>query len=181
MGLFLAFWRRLFGGFDCKYDFFENRGIQMIICILAVFLWEFFVISKTWWLSLIISILVYIFWCKGHWYYFQCGTESDAYIDQQLANGRKPAMNWLVSRVNKWLGFKERTRQYCFVGMFIRYFGWAIPLFPFLGIKILVAAFAIPFIYNAIFWVGLPETKWCKSPTNWAEWFSGLIIGWALL
>ena len=57
MGLFLAFWRRLFGGYDAKHDIFEKRGILMILCILVTFLWEFFIMSNTWWISLIISIL----------------------------------------------------------------------------------------------------------------------------
>lgn len=92
MGLFLAFWRRLFGGFDAKFNIFEKRGIQMISCILTVFLWEWLIIHKTWYIALIIGILVYIFWCKGHYYYFLCGTESDEYIDEQEAKGRKPAM-----------------------------------------------------------------------------------------
>lgn len=181
MGIFMAFFRRLFGGYDAKHDLFEKRGIQMIICILVTFLWEFFAMSQAWWVSLIVSVLVYIFWCKGHWYYFLCGTEDDSYIDEEMAKGRKPAMNWIVSRVNKWLGFKERSKQYCFVGLAIRYVSWSLLLLPFVGIKILVAAAAIPFIYNAMFWVNLPKTKWCGSPTNWAEWFSGLLIGWALM
>jgi hypothetical protein len=180
MGIFLAFWRRLFGGFDSKFDFLEKRGLQMIFCILTVFLWEFFLIHKLWYLSLAIAIFVYIFWCKGHFYYFLCGTESDEYIDEQEAKGRKPAMNWIVAPINKLFKFQPRSKQYCFVGMMIRYTFWAIPLLFLVGIKFFACAFAIPFIYNAMFWVELPKTKWCQSPTNWAEWFSGLIIGWAL-
>ena len=49
------------------------------------------------------------------------------------------------------------------------------------GWKFAVCGFCIPFIYNACYWVDFPKTKWCKSPTNWAEWFSGLIIGWGLI
>lgn len=181
MGIFMAFFRRFFGGYDSKFDILDKRGIQMILCVLAIFLWELFAIGKTWWISLLIGVLVYIFWCKGHWYYFQCGMESDKYIDEELAKGRKPAMNWIVKPVNKWLGFEERSKRYCFVGMMIRYCFWAIPLIFLVGMKFFACAFAIPFIYNAMFWVGLPNTKYCKSPTNWAEWFSGLIIGLALM
>lgn len=181
MGIFMAFFRRFFGGYDSKFDILDKRGIQMILCILVTFLWELFVIGKTWWISLLIAVLVYIFWCKGHYYYFLCGTETDEYIDEQEAKGRKPAMNWIVAPINKWLGFAPRTKQYCFVGMMIRYCFWAIPLLFLVGMKFFACAFAIPFIYNAMFWVELPNTKYCKSPTNWAEWFSGLIIGWALM
>lgn len=181
MGLFMAFFRRFFGGYDSKLDFLEKRGIQMIILILITFLWELLVMSQVWWMSLLIAVLVYIFWCCGHWYYFKCGTEDDAYIDEQLSKGRKPAMNWIVEPICKKLGFEPRSKQYCFVGMMIRYCAYAIPLIFLVGWKFFAAAFAIPFIYNAMFWVQLPNTRFCKCPTNWGEWFSGLIIGWALM
>ena len=180
MGLILAFFRRFFGGFDSKFDFLEQRGVQAVVCILSVFLWELYK-GFTWWASLIIGVLVYVFWCRGHWYYFKCGTEDDKYIDEQLKKGRKPAMNWLVKPVNKLLGFKERSRQYCFVGLFIRYFVWSLPVSAMVGWSFSACAFAIPFVYNACFWVELPKTRFCKSPTNWSEWFSGLIIGWSLM
>ena len=89
MGIFFALWRRFFGGYDSKIDFLEQRGVQMILCVIAVFSWEFFKQGKPWYISLIIAVLVYIFWCCGHWYYFKCGTESNQYIDEQLAKGRK--------------------------------------------------------------------------------------------
>lgn len=181
MGVFFALWRRFFGGYDSKYDFLEKRGVQMIISIIAVFLWEFFVKSQTWYIALIVAVLVYIFWCCGHWYYFQCGMESDEYIDEELAKGRKPAMNWIVAPVNKWLGFQERSKRYCFIGMLIRYTWYAVPVACFVGWQFYACAFAIPFIYNACYWVDLPATKMAKSPTNWAELISGLIIGWGLI
>lgn len=181
MGIFFALWRRFFGGYDSKFDFLEYRGLQMIFCLIAVFAWEFFKQGKPLYISLIVAVLVYIFWCRGHWYYFKCGTEDESYIDEEMAKGRKPAMNWLVSPVNKWFGFKERTEQYCFVGLIMRYTLYAIPLIFFVGWKFIAVGFAIPFIYNAMFWVELPKWRFASSPTNWAELFSGLIIGWGLM
>ena len=181
MGSLFAIWRRLFGGYDTRYNSLENRGIQCILCVLAIFLWEWLAKEYLWWVSLIIGVLVYIFWCRGHFYYFQCGTESDAYIDECEKRGRKPAMNWLVAPVNKWLGFEARSKQYCFVGMMIRYFVWSLPVSFFVGWHFSACAYAIPFIYNACFWVEFPKTKLASIPTNWAEIFSGLIIGWALI
>ena len=70
MGIFFGLWRRIFGGYDCKFDIFDKRGIQMIICILTVFLWEWLVVHKVWYISAIVAVFVYIFWCKGHFYYF---------------------------------------------------------------------------------------------------------------
>lgn len=181
IGWLLAFWRRLFGGYDAKLDFLEQRGIQCIVLIALVFCWEFFAKKFDIIHSLLIAFLVYMFFCKSHWYYFQCGMESDKYIDEELAKGRKPAMNWIVKPVNKWLGFEERSKRYCFVGLMIRYFSWSLPVACLVGWKFAVCGFCIPFIYNACYWVDFPKTKWCKSPTNWAEWFSGLIIGWGLI
>ncbi|MEE6207232.1 MAG: hypothetical protein VZR95_04170 [Alphaproteobacteria bacterium] len=181
MGIFFSIWRRFFGGYDSKIDFLEQRGIQMIFCIVAVFLWEFYAKSKVWYIALIIAVLVYIFWCCGHWYYFKCGTESNKYIDDEMAKGRKPAMNWIVAPVNKWLGFAERSRQYCFVGLLIRYFLWSLPVAAFVGWSFAACAFCIPFIYNACFWVQFPKIKMAESPTNWAELLAGLVIGWGLM
>ena len=150
MGALFSLWRRFFGGYDSKYDFLESRGVQCIICVLAVFLWELYK-GYTWWASLIIGVLVYIFWCKGHYYYFKCGTESDEYIDEQEAKGRKPAMNCLVAPVNKLLGFKPRSKQYCFIGLMIRYVVYSLPVSFLIGWGFTACALAIPFIYNACF------------------------------
>lgn len=181
MGIFFSIWRRLFGGADSKIKFLKERGAQMIICIIAVFLWEFFAKSKVWYIALAIAVLVYIFWCCGHWYYFKCGTEDDKYIDDEMAKGRKPAMNWLVKPINKWFGFAERSVQYCFVGLMIRYFLYSLPVAAFVGWQFAVCGFCIPFIYNACFWVKLPKWWLMDSPTNWAEFYAGLIIGWGLI
>ena len=181
MGVLFGLWRRFFGGLDTKYDFLEGRGVQMIFCVIAVFLYEWLVKSCLWYIALLTGVLVYIFWCKGHFYYFKCGTESDGYIDEQEAKGRKPAMNWLVAPVNRWLGFKPRSKQYCFIGMLVRYTLWAIPVALIVGWQFIIAGLSVAFIYNACFWVDFPPCKIAKSPTNWAELITGFIIGWALL
>ena len=182
MGFFFSIWRRFFGGYEDEYhDGLEYRGIQMILCILIVTLYEWLVNDHLWYISILTGIFVYIFWCKGHFYYFQCGTESNKYIDECEAKGRKPAMNWLVAPVNKWLGFKPRSKQYCFVGMLLRYSVWAIPVSLIVGWQFMIAGISISFIYNTCFWVEFPETKMAKSPTNWAEMISGFVIGIALL
>ena len=181
MGWIIAFWRRFFGGYNSKFDFLEYRGVQCVFFIALVFLWEFFVKKETMLVSSFIGFFSYLFFCGSHWYYFKCGTEDDKYIDEQLKKGRMPALNWIVKPINKLLGFKERSSQYCFIGMLIRYTLYALPVAWFVGWKFYNAAFAIPFVYNACFWIELPKCRFCKSPTNWAEWFSGLIIGWSLI
>ena len=181
MGLIISIWRRFFGGFDSKFDFLESRGVQCVFLLLLIFFYELQIKDFTWWASLLISIFVYVFFSKGHFYYFQCGTESDAYIDEQFANGRKPAMDWLVRPVNKLLGFKERSKQYCFIGMLLRYGLWSVPVAFFVGWHFVIVGCMVPFIYNACFWIGFPECKLAKSPTNWAELFTGFFVGWGLL
>jgi hypothetical protein len=180
MGWIIACWRRFFGGADSRFDILEKRGIQCIFLIGLIFCWEFFVKHQCWYISLIVAVLVYIFFCKSHWYYFKCGTESDKYIDEEMAKGRKPAMNWLVSPINKFLGFEERSIKYCFVGLTIRYTLYALPIAFLIGWHFMACALAVPFIYNAMFWVELPKFWKLESPTNWAEFFAGLAIGWGL-
>ncbi len=180
MGLLLAIWRRIFGGADLKWDFLEQRGVQMILLIIAVGLWECLIKGYSWYMSLVIGGLVYLFWCGGHWYYFQCGTESDKYIDDELASGRKPCLDWLVRPINKRLGFPERSKRYCFIGMLCRYGLYSIPASLFVGSSFFIVGCLVPFIYNACYWINLPKVKYMQSPTNWAEFITGLFIGWAL-
>ena len=179
MGILLSLFRRFFGGYDSKYDTLENRGVQCAFCILVVFAYRLCV--DVWWKALATAILVYIFFCKGHYYYFLCGMESDQYIDEQEKKGRKPAMDWIVRPVNKLLGFTPRSRQYCFVGMLLRYGLWSIPVACFVGWQFVLVGLFVPFIYNACFWVEFPSCKLAKSPTNWAELITGFITGWGLL
>lgn len=181
MGFLLSIFRRFFGGYDSKYDILEKRGVQCAFCLVVVFLWEYFAKDFTWWASLLIAALVYIFFCKGHYYYFLCGMESDQYIDEQEAKGRKPAMDWLVRPVNKWLGFEPRSKQYCFIGMLCRYGLWSIPVALFVGWQFVLVGCMVPFIYNACFWIEFPPCRLAKSPTNWAELITGFFVGWGLL
>lgn len=182
MGIFFAFWRRFFGGFDSKFNILEYRGIQMIFCVLVTFAWEYFIKHKPWYISLIIAVLVYIYWCCGHWWWFKCSTEDRKYIEEEMAKGRKPALHWLVKPICKFFGFTdENSTQYCFIGMLVRYTLYAVPVACFVGWKFYAAGFAIPFVYNACFWINFPKWRFADSPTNWAELFSGLIIGWALV
>lgn len=181
MGWLISVWRRFFGGYDSKYDILESRGVQCVFLIILAFCWEYFVKEETIIVSSLIAFFLYMFFCKSHYYYFLCGTETDEYIDEQEAKGRKPAMDWIVRPVNQWLGFKPRSKQYCFIGMLLRYGLWSIPVSFFVGWQFILAGISIPFIYNACFWVEFPQTKLAKSPTNWAEIIAGFIAGWGLL
>ncbi|MCM1497269.1 MAG: hypothetical protein NC124_02270 [Clostridium sp.] len=181
MGIIISIWRRFFGGFDSKYDILEKRGIQCAFLLFSVFCWEFFAKGFTWWASLLIAFFVYMFFCKSHFYYFLCSTESDAYIDEQENKGRKPSMDWIVRPVNECLGFVPRSRQYCFIGLLLRYTLWSIPITFFVGSHFLLVGLSIAFIYNACFWINLPPCKLASSPTNWAELFTGAMVGYGLL
>jgi hypothetical protein len=181
MGILLAMWRRMFGGASSKYKIFTKRGFQAAFLMLLIFLYRFFVSSNSWYIALAIAVWTYVYFSKGHYYYFLCGTESDEYIDEQEAKGRKPAMNWIVEPLNKKLGFAPRSKQYCFIGMLVRYVSYSIPLSLMAGSQVFFAALLIPFIYNACFWIEFPTAWKMNSPTNWAEFFAGLVIGWSLM
>lgn len=189
IGFISGILRRIFGGLASKLPILKERGVQWILYFLLYGTILYFNQYNTWaemHLNKIVFVIFAYFFIMieistGHYYYFKMGTESDEYIDEQEAKGRKPAMDWLVRPVNKLLGFEPRKAQYCFVGMFIRYFVWSLPVSVFVGWSFSACAFAIPFIYAGMFWVKLPKFLICNGETNWAEFFSGLIIGWALL
>lgn len=182
MGIFFALWRRFFGGYDSKFNLLEKRGIQMIIAVVVTFLFEFFIKKESWYISGFVAIWTYIFWCTGHWWWYLVGNEDDSYIEEELAKGRKPALWWLVRPICKLFGFTDdRSRQYCFVGLMVRYTLYAVPLACVIGWKFYAVSFAIPFIYASMFYVELPKCRFASSPTNWAEIFSGLMIGWGFV
>lgn len=43
MGIFFSFWRRIFGGYDDDFKILDKRGVQMILCVLAVFAYRLFI------------------------------------------------------------------------------------------------------------------------------------------
>lgn len=188
-GILAGLLRRLLGGWHSTIPVLKERGFQVFLCVLLYFPILLFNDYGTYlqehlnrWIFASLACACVIFEIiVGHYYYFKCGTEDDKYIDEQEAKGRKPAMNWIVSPVNKLLGFKPRSKQYCFVGMFLRYFICSLPASLFVGWQFAICGFVVPFIYNAMFWVDLPKTKLSSGPTGYAEFFTGLIIGWALL
>lgn len=180
MGFIIGLWRRFFGGYDSVLDILEERGLQCVFLVSLVFFWEFGIKDFDWVKSLLTAVAVYIFFCTGHFYYFMCSTESDEYIDEQEAKGRKPAMDWLVKLINKIFDFEPRSKQYCFLGMATRYIFWSIPVAYLVGWHFVIVGCTVPFIYNACFWVDFPPMRFAKSPTNWAEFFTGLFVGWGL-
>lgn len=46
MGIIFAFFRRFFGGYDSKYDWLEQRGVQATFCILVDFVSNLFIIKR---------------------------------------------------------------------------------------------------------------------------------------
>lgn len=190
MYLFLSgILRRLIGGLWSTIPIIKERGFQWF---LGFFLYipivycnsygTFLETNITKWIFTVLTVFfVMLELSGGHFFYFKCGTESDEYIDEQEAKGRKPAMDWLVRPVNKWLGFEPRSKQYCFIGMLCRYGLWSIPVALFVGWQFVLVGCMVPFIYNACFWIEFPPCRLAKSPTNWAELITGFFVGWGLL
>lgn len=183
MGIFFALWRRLFGGFGSDiYKFVSERGVQCFLCVATVFLWETLALGVPWWKGLCIGVLIYVFWSVGHFIYFKCGTEDQAYIEEQFAKGRRPVFYKLMCWLTRRFGLEEFGFEYCFVGMVLRYAVYSVPVSLWVGWHFTASALMIPFIYNACFWVNFrPLGKFLTSATNYGEFFSGLVIGWALL
>lgn len=181
MGILIGLWRRLFGGYNITIKWLRERGVQAAIIMLTVSIYRYFISDDSILWALLTAVSTYVFFAGGHYYYFLMGTESDEYIDEQEAKGRKPALDWLVSPINKWIGFEERTKEYCFIGMAIRYILYSIPLAVCIGSAGLVAGAAVAFIYAAMFYIDLPKLKWLQGPTNWGEFFAGLLVGWSIM
>ena len=181
MGIFMAIWRRLFGGYEAALRFLQERGVQFVLLTAAVFVWEYWVKACSWPLALLVGIWVYVFWSGGHFIYFKMGTESLDYIREQMAAGRRPAFYFLMSWLKDKWRLEEFGRLYCFLGMTLRYGIYALPLGLLLGGDFVASALMIPFVYAACYWVEFPSrAHFLSSPSNWGEFFSGLIIGWAL-
>lgn len=180
MGILIGIWRRIFGGAAESIEWLKERGVQAAMMMLVVFIARRLTGADV--LNcLLTSVAAYVFFAGGHYYYFLMGTESDEYIDEQEAKGRKPALNWLVEPLNKLIGFEPRSKEYCFIGMAVRYILYSIPLMLCVGSAGLIAGAAVPFIYAAMFYVDLPKVWWFQGPTNWAEFFTGMLIGWSIL
>jgi hypothetical protein len=190
MGFISGIIRRLLGGLKTKFKILGERGF-LIACLVLIYAPVIYFshyhtylegLIPKWLFTIIVTALVIVSELKGHFPGFMCGTEDPAYIDEQLAKGRKIPYRRIVNWWGKVRGFDEFGEEWCFWQLILCKTVWTLPVVCFVGSQFWFAGLCTAFAYNAMFWVDMkPFKKILVSPTNWAEWFSGLIIGWSLI
>ncbi len=181
--------RRLLGGLDSRLDFLEERGVKIVLLVLlyAPIVWFgsygtcLESLLPKWLFVLLTVALVIIAELKGHFPGFMCGTESQEYIDEQVAKGRKIPYEKLVDWFGKIRGYEKWSREWCFWQLVLCKTVWCIPVSLFVGSQFIFAGLCVAFAYNAMFWVGMKNFKniLC-SPTNWGEFWQGVLFCYAL-
>lgn len=176
--------RRILGGFWSTVPIIKERGIQWLLCALiyapTIYLCTYHTrmegcLPK--WLFTIISTFLLIYAeTKGHFPGFKCGTESREYIDEELAKGRKIPYKRIIDWLGKIRGFEEFSREWCFWQLILCKTVCLIPASIFLGGHFLFIGLCVAFVYNACYWVELkPYRKLLVTPTNWGEFFQGVL------
>ncbi len=185
MGFISGILRRILGGLWGNVPVIKERGIQWLLCALiyapTIYFCTYHTRAEAWlpkWLFTIIStFLLILAETKGHFPGFQCGTESREYIDEQLAKGRKIPYHEIVNWFGKIRGYKEFDREWCFWQLILCKTVWLIPVSLMLGNQFIFIGLSVAFVYNACFWVELkPFKKIMTSPTNWGEFFQGVLF-----
>lgn len=184
MGFISGLLRRILGGLWSEVPIIKERGVQWLLCALiyapVIYLTTYntFIegLLPKWLFTIIATILLIIAETKGHFPSFKCGTESRAYIDEQLAKGRKIPYHKIINWFSKIRGFEEFDREWCFWQLILCKTVWLIPVSFMLGSQFIFIGLCVAFVYNACFWVELkPFKKLMTSPTNWGEFFQGCL------
>lgn len=189
MGIISGFIRRLLGGFSAKIKLFRERGVQILLLILiyapVIYFSHYHTylegIMQKWLFTLLTTTFVIISELKGHFPGFMCGTEDQAYIDEQLAKGRKISYRRIVTWWGKIRGYEEFDKEWCFWQLILCKTVRTLPVVCFVGSQFWFAGLCTAFAYNTMFWVDMkPFKKILVSPTNWGEFWQGCFYMWAL-
>lgn len=186
LAILSGFLRRILGGWLSNIPVIKERGVQWLICALLYapvlyFRQEYYhtYLSDNLpnWLFVILgTFLIILAETKGHFPGFQCGTEDPKYIDECLKNGRKIPYRNLVTWFGKIRGYQEFDKEWCFWQLILCKTVWCIPVCLFVGSQFFFIGLATAFVYNACFWVQLkPFKNILTSPTNWGEFFQGVL------
>lgn len=185
MGFISGLLRRIIGGFWSNVPIIKQRGIQWLLLALiyapTIYFCTYHTHMEAWlpkWLFTLISTFLLIYAeTKGHFPGFQCGTESREYIDEELAKGRKIPYKRIVDWFGKIRGYEEFDREWCFWQLILCKTVCLIPVSVFLGSQFIFIGLSVAFVYNACYWVELkPFKKLMTSPTNWGEFFQGVLF-----
>lgn len=190
MGFISGLIRRLLGGLKTKFKILGERGFLIACLVLLYSPVVYFSHYHTWlenimpkWLfTIIVTTLVIISELKGHFPGFMCGTEDRAYIDEQLAKGRKIPYQKIVDWWGKVRGFEQFGEEWCFVQLLLAKTVWCFPVALFVGSQFVFCGICVAFAYNAAFWINFkPFKNILKTPTNWGEFFQGFLYYYALV
>lgn len=185
MGFISGLLRRIIGGFWSNVPVIKQRGIQWLLLALiyapTIYLCTYHTrveaLLPKWLFTLISTFLLIYAETKGHFPGFKCGTESRKYIDEEVAKGRKIPYKRLVDWFGKIRGYEEYDHEWCFWQLILCKTVCLIPVSVFLGSQFIFIGLSVAFVYNACYWVELkPFKKLMTSPTNWGEFFQGVLF-----
>lgn len=182
--------RRLLGGWLSKVPLIKERAVQWILCALLYAPTIYFIDYNTrlhdflphWIFVTLSTLLLIIAETKGHFPGFKCGTESLDYINEQKSKGRsidyESFVNWLAEK----RGVEKYGREWCFYQLVLCKTIWLIPVSLLLGSQFIFIGVCVAFAYNAAFWIGFKDFKnILTSPTNWGEFFQGVLYMYGIL
>lgn len=185
MGFISGLLRRIIGGFWSDVPVIKQRGIQWLLLALiyapTIYFCTYHTRMEAWlpkWLFTLIATFLLIYAeTKGHFPGFKCGTESRAYIEEEVAKGRKIPYKSIVDWLGKIRGFEEYGREWCFWQLVLCKTVCLIPAMVFLGSQYVFIGLSVAFVYNACYWVELKSfKKLMVTPTNWGEFFQGVLF-----
>lgn len=187
--------RRLLGGWLAAKDIISERGVQWVIGVIlygtAIYIkadwfggydtWLFSLLPL-WLFALLGAASLVLCLTTGHFPGFMCGTESQEYIDEQIANGRKIKFEKMVDWLGERRGFQKFDKEWCFWQlMACKIYACILPAF-FFGSHFIVVGALVAFAYNAMFYINMkPYKNILTSPTNWGEFWQGWYVMGAIL
>ena len=187
--------RRLLGGWLSTKEFISERAVQWVlgvilyglaIAIKIIFLDGYdtilYSLLNVWVFAILGVVTVLICLTTGHFPGFQCGTEDQRYIDEQLAKGREIKFQKIVDWLGNRRGFEQFSKEWCFWQLLLCKTSACILPALFFGYHFIVVGALVAFAYNAMFWTQLkPYKNILTSPTNWGEFWQGWFVMGALL
>ena len=195
MRLLSGLLRRLLGGWLSTKAIISERAVQWIIGLVLygaavaikinflggyhTFLYSFL---NVWVFGILGVVAIVICLTTGHFPGFQCGTEDQRYIDEQLAKGREIKFQKIVDWLGNRRGFEQFGKEWCFWQLLLCKTSACLLPALFFGYHFIVVGALVAFAYNAMFWVQLkPYKNILTSPTNWGEFWQGWFVMSALL
>lgn len=189
LAILSGLYRRLLGGWLSTKKYISERGVQWLLCallyapVLYFNSYDSLLSFLPQWLFVLLGTFSVIWYeTKGHFPWFMCGNESIDYINEQLAKGREPIFYKWVEFINKYVCFEKWGKQYCFIGMFLRYTVLSFIPALFIGWQFVITGMMIAFVYNSMFYLQFPPLKKIlTSPTNYGEFITGAQIFYGIL